>query len=66
MSAAGKLLILGDEGALHVAEATPDGYVELAKTQAFEAHTWTMPVLANGRIYCRSESGDVVCLDVRP
>lgn len=66
MSAAGKLLILGDEGALHVAEATPEGYVELAKTQAFEAHTWTMPVLANGRIYCRSESGDVVCLDVRP
>ena len=26
---------------------------------------WTVPVLANGRIYCRNAAGDLVCLDVR-
>jgi hypothetical protein len=24
-----------------------------------------VPVLANGRIYCRNAAGDLVCLDVR-
>ncbi len=64
-AAGGKLLIMSDDGFLSVAEASPDGYRELAKTKVFDDHTWTMPVLARGRIYCRSESGQVVCLDVR-
>ena len=65
MMADDKLLIQSDEGYLTVAEATPEGYKELAKTRVFEGPTWTMPVLCRGRIYCRSEAGDVVCLDVR-
>lgn len=60
----GKLLVLSDEGYLSIARATPTAYEELARTRVFDAHTWTMPVLARGRIYCRSESGTVVCLDV--
>lgn len=65
MLADGKLLVLSDEGYLTVAHAAPDGYREIAKTKVFDDHTWTMPVLSHGRIYCRSESGHVVCLDVR-
>lgn len=64
MAADGKLLIMGDEGRLSVAEATPDAYREKAQTKVFDDHTWTMPVLAHGRIYCRGEAGEVVCLDV--
>lgn len=60
-----KLLIQADDGYLVVAEASPEGYKELARTRAFEGPTWTMPVLCRGRIYCRGEDGDVVCLDVR-
>lgn len=60
-----KLLIQSDEGYLSVAEASPDGYKELAKTRVFDDHTWTMPVLCRGLIYCRGEAGEVVCLDVR-
>jgi len=26
---------------------------------------WTVPVLANGHIYCRNAKGDLVCLNVR-
>ena len=61
----GKLLIQSDEGDLVVAEARPDKYVELAKTKAFDDRSWTTPVLCNGFIYCRSERGELVCLDVR-
>ena len=64
MLADGKLLIQGDEGYLTVAAATPTAYVELARMKVFDGHTWTMPVLSHGRIYCRSEAGTVVCLDV--
>jgi len=60
-----KLLIQSDDGALVVADASPTAYVEVARTRVFDGPTWTMPVLCRGRIYCRSEAGEVVCLDVR-
>lgn len=63
MLADGKLLIQSDDGYLTVAKADPTGYEELSQMKPFDGHTWTMPVLARGRIYCRSEEGTVVCLD---
>lgn len=65
MLADGKLLIQGDEGYVTVAKAAPEAYEELARVKAFDGHTWTMPILAHGRLYCRSEAGTVVCLEVR-
>ena len=69
----GKLIVYSDKGKLAVAEASPAGYKELASTQATEVKkelppntkgdTWALPVLANGKIYCRS-LGQLVCLDV--
>jgi hypothetical protein len=48
-----------------VAEASPAGYKELASDKVFEGKdTWAPPVLANGRLYCRS-ANDLVCLDVK-
>ena len=38
---------------------------ELARAKIFDARCWVMPVLANGRIYGRTNLGEVVCLDVR-
>ncbi len=29
-----------------------------------ERDTFTAPVLANGRLYCRSYAGEVVCFDL--
>ncbi|MBD3162278.1 MAG: PQQ-binding-like beta-propeller repeat protein [Candidatus Latescibacteria bacterium] len=63
MMADGKLLITTERGIdLVVAEATPKAYQELARTRILDGHTWTSPVLANGRIYCRNDAGDVACL----
>lgn len=64
MLADGKLIVLSDAGKLTIVEAAPTGYKELASAQVLEGRCWTMPVLANGRIYARSALGDFVCVDV--
>lgn len=64
MIAGGKLVILGDKGDLIVAQASPEAYKELAKAKVIDGTCWTMPVLANGHIYCRNSKGSVVCLNV--
>ena len=68
MAADGKLIIMDRKGFLTIAEATPSGYSELASAQVLTdrgAKNWTVPVLANGRIYCRNSKGDVACVDMR-
>lgn len=61
----GKLILYSDRGKLGLAEATPEAFRELASVQVLGGRdTWASPVLANGRIYCRSQQ-DLVALDVR-
>jgi outer membrane protein assembly factor BamB len=65
MAAAGKLIVLSDSGELLVAKASPDGFQPTARAKVLDGKCWTVPVLANGRIYCRNAAGDLFCLDVR-
>jgi len=65
MAADGKLIIMGERGELIVAEASADAFKPVARAQVLGGKCWTVPVLANGRIYCRNAQGDLVCLDVR-
>jgi outer membrane protein assembly factor BamB len=65
MIADGKLVVLDEKGDLVIAEATSDGYRELARAKVLGGRCWVMPVLANGRIYAKNNGGKVVCLDVR-
>jgi outer membrane protein assembly factor BamB len=64
MLADGKLIVLSDAGVLSIVEASPAGYKELVSAKVLEGKCWTMPVLANGRIYARNAPGDLVCVDV--
>jgi len=64
MIADGKLIILGERGKLVIAEASPEGYKELASAEILTGKCWTTPVLANGRIYARNAAGQLVCVDV--
>lgn len=64
MSADGKLIILSDRGELIVAEANPKSFRPLARAQVLGGKCWTVPVLANGRVYCRNAQGTLVCLDL--
>ncbi len=62
--AGGRLIALSDKGRLMIADASPTGYTELAAAQILAGKCWTVPVLANGRIYARNADGELVCIDV--
>ena len=64
MLADGKLIILSEVGKLVTAEASPDGFKEISSAQILTYKCWTVPVLANGRIYARNTAGRLVCVDV--
>jgi outer membrane protein assembly factor BamB len=61
--AAGHLIVLGEDGTLVLAEATPAGYVPRASFQVAPNKFWTVPALAGRKLYIRNES-QIVCLDV--
>ena len=65
MAADGRLIVLSDRGELLVAPAMPTGFAPSARAQVLGGKCWTVPVLADGRIYCRNARGDVVCVSVR-
>ncbi len=66
MIADGKLVVLDEFGELVIADATPDDYRERARASILDGRCWAMPVLANGRLYARTNKGEMVCLDLRP
>ena len=59
----GHLIILSDKGKLGLAEATPAGYVEKASAKVLSGLCWTVPTLANGKLYMRNEE-EMICLDM--
>lgn len=61
----GKLIALSAAGELMVAPATPEGFKPTARAQVLGGTSWTAPVLANGRVYCRNSRGDLACVDLR-
>ena len=65
MAAGDQLIILSEQGELIVGTASPKSFQAIARAQVLTGKCWTVPVLANGRIYCRNADGDLVCLDVR-
>ena len=62
MAADGKLILLSDDGELVLAEASAEGYRELARSSFLEGRCWTVPVLLNQRIYGRNAEGKLVCV----
>jgi outer membrane protein assembly factor BamB len=61
----GKLIFLNDKGKLFIAEASGEGYKEISSAQIMSTkRSWTIPVLANGKIYARNSVGELVCVDV--
>ena len=61
----GKLIALSATGELIVAPASPDGFKPTARAQVLGGKCWTVPVLANGLVYCRNSRGDIVAVDLR-
>ncbi len=64
MAADGKLIVLSDKGILYFAEPSPQAFKPISSAKILSGKCWTMPVLANGRIYTKSAKGRMVCIDV--
>jgi hypothetical protein len=58
----GKLVVISEKGDLVVAEANGDKFVQLLRQPVFNQRTWAQPVLANGRLYLRTNLGELACL----
>jgi outer membrane protein assembly factor BamB len=61
----GKLFVMLDGGTLLVAAAAPKAYKELARAKVLDGQCWTMPVVANGCVFCRNHAGDLVCISLQ-
>mgnify|MGYP001980543425 CR=1 FL=1 len=61
----GQLIVLGETGNLAIGLASPKGFNPTSTAQVLTGRCWTVPVLANARIYARNAVGDLVCIDVR-
>ena len=57
------MLALGERGQLIEAPLSPEGFEPAAEIQALTGKCWTVPVLANARIYARNAKGTLVCVD---
>jgi hypothetical protein len=57
----GKLVILRQVGELVIADASPTGYYELARHELLSGRSWTVPALANGRVFLRNNAGAMAC-----
>ncbi len=64
MAADGKLIVISDKGKLMIVKATPEKFELISSAQVLDGRCWTMPTLANGKIYVRNADGKVVCIDV--
>ncbi len=65
IAARGHLFILGEQGDVAMAKATPEGYQELGQMKILDYKSWTPPALAGGRLYLRDQH-HIACLDLRP
>ena len=59
----GHLVTMTKKGSLHLAEASPEGYQDIASIKVFSDLAWTPPSYANGHVYVRS-TGEIACVEI--
>ncbi len=60
----GHLVVLTDDGAMTCGPANAEAFTASGKIEPLKGRCWTVPVLANGHVYCRSAKGKLVCLEL--
>lgn len=60
----GHLVIMTKRGSLHVAKASPEGYVEIANQPLFDKLVWSPPSFANGKFYVRNSFDEIACVSI--
>ncbi|MCK5149036.1 PQQ-like beta-propeller repeat protein [bacterium] len=77
LGAGDKIIMIEGEGNLKVIEANSNQYTLVSQTEIFKLGNWqkyprsqpntcwTMPVLANGKLYIRTTYGQLTCIDMK-
>jgi outer membrane protein assembly factor BamB len=65
MAVGKQLLVLTEGGELLVGEASPSGFKPTFRQKVLEPKIWTVPVFANGRVFCRNAAGKLVVVDMK-
>lgn len=65
LMAAGKTIVLFDQGILTLFDAAPAGFRPRLRQQILEGKCWTIPVLSHGRIFCRTAEGKLAAVGVK-
>lgn len=62
----GKLYLLGEDGVVGLAEATPEGYKEISRFSVNKGNwpTWAPLVISDGKMYLR-EQDNLYCFDIK-
>jgi outer membrane protein assembly factor BamB len=60
----GKFILVSELGELFIGDATQTGFQPTVRQQVLGSRCWTTPTMANGRIFCRNNKGDLVALGV--
>lgn len=61
----GKLVIMSENGKLVIALPAAEKFQRVAEAQVLsKERCWVVPTLANGRMFCKNNSGEAVALDV--
>ena len=62
----GKLILVSEKGKLVIADASPEGYKELASSEILKSgkRCWATPAISDGLIYARNAIGELVCVKV--
>jgi len=64
-AANGKLLVISETGELQMGPASPSGWKPEVKRRVLGPKAWTVPVLADGKIFCRNSIGHLVVFNVK-
>lgn len=59
-----QLVVLSESGTLQIGEASPSGFSPAVSEEVLPGRVWTVPVVANGRIYARNEGGQLAVIEV--
>lgn len=65
MAANGYLIVITENGTLHIVRADPGGFKEISRKEGvLGSICWTAPVLCRSTVYLRNNKGDLISIDL--
>jgi outer membrane protein assembly factor BamB len=65
LSGPGQLLVIGEQGDVHLVAADPDSFHALGTFQALTGKTWNHPAIADGKLFVRNAE-EMCCFELHP